>query len=172
MIYYLGEKRPQIHPTAFVAPTAVIIGEVTLEANTSVWFGAVLRGDSGAIHIGEGTNIQDGAVIHDGTQIGRNCTISHLASVHGCTVGDNVLIGNGALVLDGCEIGEGSIIGAGAVLPPGTKVPAYTVMLGVPATAAGTVTERHRALALRAARVYVNRRQEYLDRLQAADCSP
>lgn len=169
MIYPLGDLRPQIHPTAFVAPTATIIGDVVMEKDSSVWFGAILRGDSGQIVIGEGTNVQDGAVLHDGAKVGKYCTISHMASVHGCIIGDNVLIANGALVLDGCEIGEGSVIGAGAVVPPGTKVPPGTLMFGVPATAAGTVKERHREQTLRAARVYVNRRQQYLDSLGAPE---
>src|SRR5581483_2516446 len=82
VIYPLGELRPQIHPTVFVAPTATVIGDVVMEMNSSVWFGAILRGDSGQIVIGEGSNIQDGAVIHDGAKIGKNCTISHMAAVH------------------------------------------------------------------------------------------
>jgi carbonic anhydrase/acetyltransferase-like protein (isoleucine patch superfamily) len=157
--------QPQVHPTAFIAPTAAVIGDVVLEANTSVWFGAILRGDSGQIVIGEGSNIQDAAVLHDGTKVGRNCTISHMASVHGCIIGDNVLIANGALVLDGCEIGEGSVIGAGAVVPPGTMVAPGSLMFGVPAARAGQVQERHREATLRAARVYIGRRQQYLDGL-------
>jgi carbonic anhydrase/acetyltransferase-like protein (isoleucine patch superfamily) len=161
--------RPKVHPTAFVAPTAAVIGDVVLAENSSVWFGAILRGDSGQIVIGEGSNIQDGAVLHDGTKVGKNCTISHMASVHGCTIDDNVLIANGALVLDGCEIGEGAVIGAGAVLPPGTKVPPGTLMFGVPASPAGEVKERHREATLRAARVYVGRRQQYLDDLGAGE---
>lgn len=172
MTYQLGEKRPRIHATAFIAPTAAVIGDVTLEANTSVWFGAVLRGDSGPIYVGEGTNIQDGAVVHETTTIGKNCTIGHLALVHACGVADNVLIGNGALVYDGCEIGEGAIIGAGAVVTPGTRVAPYTLMLGVPARPASQVSEHHRDRVERAAHTYIERAQEYRQWLRPLNVAP
>jgi carbonic anhydrase/acetyltransferase-like protein (isoleucine patch superfamily) len=132
MFYALGDLRPRVHETAFVAPNAMIIGDVEIRANASIWFGAVLRGDQGPIVIGEGTNVQDGAVIHKGTTIGRNCTIAHLALVHETVVEDNVLIGNGALVYGGTHIGSGSIVGAGAVITGGDVAPG-SLMLGVPA---------------------------------------
>lgn len=166
MIFSIGDKSPQIHETAFVAPTASVIGEVILEANTSVWFGAVLRGDIGPIRVGEGTNIQDNAVIHEPTTIGKNCVIAHLALVHNAVLGDNVLVGNAAIVFGGSEVGEGAIIGAGAVVTPNTKVPPKTLMLGVPARPAGEATEQQRAQTLRLARSYVGSRGRYLEGLK------
>lgn len=132
MFYALGDLRPRVHETAFVAPNAMVIGDVEIHAHASIWFGAVLRGDQGPIVIGEHTSVQDGAVIHKATSIGRNCTIAHLALVHEAVVDDNVLIGNGALVYGGVHIGSGSVVGAGAVVTGGEVVPG-SLMLGVPA---------------------------------------
>ena len=134
--YAIGDLAPRVHETAFVAPNAVLIGDVVVEANASIWFGAILRGDSGRITIGEGTNVQDGCVLHEETTIGRNCTLAHMVLAHQCVTEDDVLIGNGALVFGGVHIGRGSVIGAGAVVSPNTNVPPGTLMLGVPARAA------------------------------------
>jgi carbonic anhydrase/acetyltransferase-like protein (isoleucine patch superfamily) len=152
-----------VHETAFIAPTAVLIGDVMVEANASVWFGAVLRGDSGQIMVGEGSNIQDNAVLHESVRIGRNCTVAHLALVHGAVVEDDVLIGNGALVYEGCHIGTGSVIGAGAVLAPNTQVPPGALMLGVPARRAPRTHTDLDALIRDRAADYHAHRQRYLD---------
>lgn len=167
MIYALGDLRPQIHPSAFIAPDAVIIGDVVIEANASIWFGVVLRGDSGRITVGEGTNIQDGSVLHEATTLGKGCTVAHLVLAHDLVAEDNVMIANGALVFGGCHIGEGAVIGAGAVVPPNTKVPPRTLMLGVPAKPAREVTEELRRNVLGTASHYQDNRERYLRELRA-----
>lgn len=111
----------------------MVVGDVTLGRDVSIWYGAVLRGDSGEIRIGEGTNVQDLCVLHEKTTIGKGCTIGHGAIVHGCTVGDNTVIGMGAIVLAGAEIGKNCLIGAGALVTGKTKAPAGSVLLGSPA---------------------------------------
>ncbi len=118
---------------AYIAPTAVVTGDVTLGVDTNIWYGAVLRGDSGAISIGDGTNIQDNCVIHEATQIGKNCTVGHGAIVHGCTVGDGCVIGMGAIVLTGAVLEEGCLVGAGALVTGKTVAPAGSMLLGSPA---------------------------------------
>lgn len=131
-------KSPVIHPDAFVAPTASVIGDVQIGRDSSVWFSAVLRGDESAIRIGERTNIQDAVVIHgtlgrEPVVIGDEVTIGHGAVLHGCTVGDRVLIGSGARLLDGSKVASESIIAAGTVIPEGFEVPPRTLVMGVPA---------------------------------------
>src|SRR5215470_5524422 len=124
----IGGKRPAIDPTAFVADTATIIGDVTVGARSSVWFGAVVRGDVFHIRIGEDTSIQDNSVIHVthgryATLVGNKCTVGHQVTLHGCTVGDQCIIGMGAILLDQAFVGERSIVGAGALVTSGTKIP-------------------------------------------------
>ena len=129
--------QPNIHPTAFVAPNATAIGDVIVEADASLWFGAVLRGDTDTIRIGERTNIQDNAVIHADPgapcTIGSDCVIGHTAIVHGATLSHHVLIGMHATVLNHAQIGEYSIIGANAMVPQGMVIPPYSLVLGTPA---------------------------------------
>ena len=126
MIYTLDGRRPEISPEAWVAPSADIIGSVRLAAGSSVWFNAVLRGDNDLIDVGEGSNVQDGSVLHTDPglplRIAAAVTIGHQVLLHGCTVGEGALVGNGARVLDGVVIGRGCVIAAGAVLPPGKVV--------------------------------------------------
>jgi gamma-carbonic anhydrase len=128
---------PQIDPTAYVAAQAVIIGDVRLAARTSVWPTAVLRGDINFIEIGEGSNIQDGTIIHLAddlpTRVGKMVTVGHRATLHACTVEDNCLIGMGATILDGAVIGAGSIVGAHALVTKGTHVPPGSLVMGAPA---------------------------------------
>ena len=126
--------------TVYIAPNATVVGDVQLGKDVNVWYGAVLRGDSGTITVGEGTNIQDNCVIHEKTTIGAYCTIGHGAIVHGCTVGDNTLIGMGAIVLNGAVLGEGCLVGAGAVVTGKTNAPAGSVLLGSPAKITKTLT--------------------------------
>ena len=118
---------------AWVANNATVVGDVTLGEDASVWYGAVLRGDSGSITIGDGTNIQDNSVVHDETTIGKFCTIGHGAIVHGCTIGDNTMVGMGAIVLSGAKIGSNCLIGAGAVVTGKTVAPDGSLLLGNPA---------------------------------------
>ncbi len=117
----------------YIAPNATVVGDVTLGENANIWYGAVLRGDSGAITIGTGTNIQDNSVVHGRTVLGDYCTVGHGAIVHGCTVGNDCLIGMGAIVLDGAVLGDGCLVGAGALVTGKTNAPAGAVLLGSPA---------------------------------------
>ena len=132
-----GEAVIHIHPTAFIAPGAVVLGDVTLAARASVWYGAVLRGDMDAIVIGEATNLQDGTIVHvdEGApvRIGARVGVGHRAILHGCTVEDDCLIGMGSVLLNGAHIGTGSVVAAGAVVPEGTRVPPGSLVVGVPA---------------------------------------
>ena len=125
---------------AFVAPNATVVGNVTLEENASIWYGAVLRGDNGDIYIGAGTNIQDNCVIHDRTIIGENCTVGHGAIVHGCTIGNNTMVGMGAIVLSGAKIGNNCLIGAGALVTGKMDAPDGSLLLGNPAKVVKEVT--------------------------------
>jgi carbonic anhydrase/acetyltransferase-like protein (isoleucine patch superfamily) len=136
-VYALGDRVPQVHPEAFVHPDAVLIGDVTVGAESSVWPSAVLRGDYGAISVGERTSIQDGAVIHatetHPTRIGSGCVIGHLAHLEGCTVEDDSLVGSGSIVLHDAVVRSGALVGAGAVVGNRVEVPARAMALGVPA---------------------------------------
>jgi len=136
MLYRLNDINPQLAGKCYVAPDAAVIGDVYLAEDTSVWFGAVLRGDDNAITIGENTNVQDNAVLHLDTTfpctIGKNVTIGHKAIVHGCTVGNNSLIGMGAIILDGAVIGRNCLIGAGALVGMNKEIPDNSLVMGVP----------------------------------------
>ena len=135
---------PTIHASAFVASGAVVIGDVTLAEESSVWFQAVLRGDINRIVIGPRSNVQDGAVVHladdYGAFVGELVTVGHKAVLHACTIDDEVLVGMGAIILDGAEIGARSIIGAGALVTGGTKIPAGSLVLGSPAKVVRTLS--------------------------------
>ena len=137
-IYALGERRPTIHDDAFVHPDAVVIGDVRIGANSSVWPGAVLRGDYGTIIVGERTSIQDGAIVHAVAQyptvIGDDCVIGHLAHLEGCVVHDRSLVGSGSIVLHEAVIESGATVAAGAVVRNRTIVPANALAVGVPAS--------------------------------------
>lgn len=148
-IFAVGDKVPKIHPSAFIAPTATIVGAVTIHENASVWYGAVVRGDTSYAEIGPGANIQDGAVVHGRADlpalIGREASVAHNCVIHGATIGERALIGNGAQVLDGAVVGEGSLIAAGSVVLPEMVIPAGVLAAGTPATVrrpiAGTASE-------------------------------
>jgi carbonic anhydrase/acetyltransferase-like protein (isoleucine patch superfamily) len=146
MIRGFKGKRPAIDPSAFVAETATIIGDVTLGARSSVWFGAVIRGDVFHVRIGAETSIQDNTVIHVthdryATQVGDRVTVGHGVILHGCTVRDLVIIGMGAVILDQAEVGEKCIVGAGALITPGTKIPSGHLVVGAPARVKRPLTE-------------------------------
>jgi carbonic anhydrase/acetyltransferase-like protein (isoleucine patch superfamily) len=132
-----GEAVINIHPTAFIARGAVVLGDVTLGARASVWYGAVLRVDMAAIVVGEATNLQDGTIVHvdEGkpARIGARVGVGHRVILHGCTVEDDCLIGMGSVLLNDVHIGTGSVVAAGAVVPEGTLVPAGSLVVGVPA---------------------------------------
>jgi carbonic anhydrase/acetyltransferase-like protein (isoleucine patch superfamily) len=136
MLYELDGVRPQLDNGAWAAPTAVLIGRVILRADASVWWGAVLRGDNEPIEIGEGSNVQDGCVLHTDPGaplvLAPNVTVGHLAMLHGCTVGEDSLIGIGAMVLNGARIGRGCVIGAGALVTEDKEIPDRSLVLGSP----------------------------------------
>jgi carbonic anhydrase/acetyltransferase-like protein (isoleucine patch superfamily) len=145
----------------YIHPSAVIIGNVTLGRDASVWPTAVLRGDSDAIVIGDETNVQDGAIVHVDpgvpVRVGHRVTIGHRAVIHGCTIGDDCLIGIGAIILNGAVIGEGSLVGAGAVVTEGTIVPPGSLVLGVPGKVVRSTSTDERERIERGARAYVAR---------------
>lgn len=154
-----GNTQPTIDPEAFIAEGAVVRGDVRIERNASIWYNAVLRGDVDSIAVGEGSNIQDGCVVHVDrgcpVRIGRNVTVGHGATVHGCTIGDGTLIGMGAIILNGAVIGEGCIVGAGALVTQGKHIPAGTLVVGSPARTVRAVTPEEREHNLANAQLYV-----------------
>ena len=165
------DARPRVHPTAFVAPGADLIGDVTLEAESSVWFQTVLRGDINRIVIGPRSNVQDGSIIHladdYGTFVGELVTVGHKAILHACTVADEVLIGMGAIVLDGAEIGARSIIGAGALVTGGKVIPPGSLVLGSPAKVVRTLSLEEQAGIKIWAEKYVALSRSYRERAGA-----
>lgn len=167
-VYALGDKVPQIDPSAYIHPDAVVIGSVTIEAEASVWPGAVLRGDDGYIVIGARTSIQDGSVLHCTrdlpTLIGAECVIGHIVHLEGCTVEDGSLVGNGSVVLHRAIIRTGALVGSNAVVPNGMEVPSGAMALGVPAKIReGTV---HPDMIKWPMLSYVERAQQYRDTLR------
>lgn len=137
-------RAPRVHPGAWIAPTATLIGDVTVEAGASVWYGAVVRADFNPIVIGAGANVQDGSVLHGGVVLGPDVTVGHLCIVHHAVVGEAALIGNGATVLDGARIGARALIAAGSTVTPGTEIPDETLASGTPARVRGPLTDRAR----------------------------
>lgn len=158
-------KTPTIHPTAFVADNATLRGSVTLGANSSIFFGAVLRADREDITIGTGSNIQDNCVVHVDNgypvAVGDNVTVGHSAILHGCTVGDNTLIGMGAIVLNGAKIGSNCLIGAGSLVTQGTVIPDGSLAFGSPARVKGPLDEEGLAQIRRAAASYQQEAMDY-----------
>ena len=149
MIESINGKTPLVDPSAFIAPGAVVLGDVELGPEVSVWYGCVLRGDINWIRVGARTNLQDGSVIHvshtgQGTLVGSEVVVGHRVVLHSCTVEDQVLIGMGAVVLDRAQVGEGAIVAAGAVVPPGMVVPPDTMVAGIPAKVIRPVTPEQR----------------------------
>lgn len=144
MLLPFGGKVPRDEGAVFVAPNATVLGDVVLGPGSSVWYGAVLRGDDGTLTLGENTNVQDNAVLHcdpgGAVTLGKNVTVGHCALVHGCTVGDGSLIGMHATLLNGCVVGRQCIIGAEALVPEGMHIPDDSVAVGVPARVIKTIT--------------------------------
>ena len=146
----------------YIAPGVVITGDVILEENVNIWYNAVLRGDSGTITVGEGTNIQDGCILHDKTTLGKFCTVGHGAIVHGCTVGDYSLIGMGAIVLSGAVLGDHCMVGAGALVTGKTVASAGSLLLGSPAKVVRELTEAELAHLKQSAEDYIRLAQKEL----------
>jgi carbonic anhydrase/acetyltransferase-like protein (isoleucine patch superfamily) len=156
-----GDAFPQVAESAWVAPGAFVIGDVYLGEDSSVWYGAVLRGDTEPIRIGARTNVQDGCILHADpgfpAVVGQGCVVGHNAVVHGSEIGDNCLVGMGATILNGAKIGDGSIVAAGAVVPEGREFPPHSLIVGVPAKRAGDLTNEQAADIERGASEYVER---------------
>ena len=169
MIYELGHKRVRIEGEVFVADSADVIGSVVLKQRSSVWFNAVLRGDSDEIVIGEETNVQDGALLHTDPGIrvilGRGVTVGHHAIVHGCEVGDYSLIGINAVVLNHVKIGKYCTIGANALVTQGQEIPDYSVVLGSPGKVVRQIDPSQGEGLEKGAAGYVSRAREYLEAL-------
>ena len=144
----------------YIAPNATVVGDVSLGNNVSVWYGAVLRGDTGTIRIGENTNVQDNCVIHEETTVGKGCSIGHGAILHGCTVGDNCVVGMGAIILNGAVLGEHCLVGAGAVVTGKTNAPDGSLILGNPAQVVKPLTQAQIEYIHRDAELYLELAQK------------
>src|SRR5919108_5531683 len=159
--------KPTIAKTAYIEETAVVIGDVVIGEESSIWFQAVVRGDVHAIRIGHRTNIQDLSIVHvthdtHPTILGDDVTVGHRVVLHGCTIKDRVLIGMGAIIMDGVVVGEDSVVGAGALLTEGTIVPAKSLILGTPAKVKRSITEQELAWIRASAQNYVRYAKQYL----------
>ena len=148
----------------FIAPGAIVLGDVTLGEDVGIWYHATVRGDRASIVIGEGSNVQDNAVVHVDAEhevmIGKNVTIGHSAVIHGCEIGDNSLIGMGAIIMNGARIGKNCIVGAGALVTQNTQISDNSLVLGNPAKVKRNVTEEEIAANLRNAKSYVEEAQQ------------
>lgn len=170
IIRLTGLDGPVIAETAFVAPGARIVGDVTLKNASSVWYNAVLRGDSASIELGEGSNIQDGVAVHVDSSspvvIGRNVSVGHNAVVHGCTIGDTVLVGMGAVVLSGAVIGDECLIAGGAVVLSGAVIPPRSLVAGVPAKVRRELTDDEVDGIRRNAEIYLEHTRHHVESLR------
>ncbi len=168
-IYALGEVEPRIDPSAYVHPDAVVIGDVELGAEASVWPTAVLRGDQGGITIGARTSVQDGTVVHTTpihpTRIGAECVIGHNVHLEGCHIGDRSLVGSGAVVLNGAVVEEEALVGAGALVSGGMVVPSRATALGVPAKIKPDSVDPERQIAM-GMQIYLERGRTYREQLR------
>ena len=166
MIIDLGDKKLQTSDDNFwIAPNASVIGEVNLERDASIWFNAILRADNEPITIGEGSNVQDGAIIHTdpgyACNIGKKVTVGHMAMLHGCSIGDGSLIGIGSVVLNGAKIGKNCIIGSKALVTEGMDVPDGSMVLGIPGKIKKTLTEEEQSVVPLGADHYINNYKKY-----------
>ena len=171
MKYHLGDKLVTlIGEGHFIAPNAVVIGDVVLHENASIWFSCVLRGDADRIEIGAGSNIQDGTVMHTDPgfpmRVGDNVTVGHNAMLHGCTIGDGSLVGIGAVVLNGARVGKGCLIGANALVTEGMEVPDGSLVLGSPGKIKSQLSAQQQQDLLLNAEHYVNNSQRYNEQLK------
>lgn len=169
-ILSFGDATPRIAQSAWVAPGSFVIGQVDLGEQSSVWYGAVLRGDTEPIRIGARTNIQDGCVLHADpgypAKVGDDCVVGHRAVIHGCEVGDGCLIGMSATILNGAKIGAGSIVAAGAVVPESKEFPPRSLIVGVPAKRVREASEEETQDIARGVRTYVERAEAHRGSLQ------
>jgi carbonic anhydrase/acetyltransferase-like protein (isoleucine patch superfamily) len=164
-VYQLDALTPDIADSAWVADNAQVIGDVHMAADSSVWFSSVVRGDTATIRIGEGTNIQDGSVLHADVDIpltiGKHVTVGHMVQLHGCTIGDESLIGIGAVVLNGAKIGKNCLVGAGSLVTEGKEFPDGSMILGSPAKVVRQLTPEQIEGLRRSAQHYVNNKNRF-----------
>ncbi|MBP1156955.1 MULTISPECIES: gamma carbonic anhydrase family protein [unclassified Paenibacillus] len=167
MIFSLGEYKPQLNPTAYIAPGAHLIGNITMGAESSVWFNAVLRGDNAPIIIGERTNIQDGSTLHVDPgvplHIGEQVSIGHNVILHGCTIHDGALIGMGSIVMNHAEIGEQALIAAGTLIPENKKIPPRVLVMGSPGKVVRELNEQDLQMLQFVSEHYVGQSRRYLE---------
>ncbi len=170
MLYALEEKQPQLLGNNWVADNAAVIGNVVLKEGASVWFGCTLRGDNEPITVGEGSNIQDGSVLHTDVgaplTIGCDVTIGHQVMLHGCTIGDNTLIGIQSVILNRAKIGKNSIVGAGSLVPEGKSYPDGVLLMGSPAVVKRELLPQEIAFIKLSAQHYVQNAQRYAAKLK------
>jgi carbonic anhydrase/acetyltransferase-like protein (isoleucine patch superfamily) len=175
-IYSLRDRRPSIADSVWIAPNAIVIGDVRLGADSSIWWNTVLRGDNDPITIGVGTNVQDGSVLHTDAGVpltlGTNVTVGHMAMIHGCTVGDNSLIGIGAIILNHATIGRECLIGAGSLIPEGKTIPDRSLVLGSPGKVVRQLTDEDLARIRQTAEHYIQHSRNYRDGLTLLDSPP
>ncbi len=175
MLYELKDRKPQLKgDNHFIAPSADIIGDVVLENQVSIWFNTVIRGDCDQIHIGENSNIQDGAVLHTDPGVKltlhKNVTVGHSAMLHGCDVGEGSLIGINSVVLNNAKIGKYCVIGANALVGENKEIPDYSLVMGTPGKVVKTLDpEVAEKMLNKSAQVYVDHLYEYLDELKEVD---
>ncbi len=160
MIKRFVDKKPQIHETAYISDDAIVIGDVEISGNASIWFGSILRGDVNFIRIGARTNIQDGSIIHvssktHSTILENDITVGHRVTLHGCYVESNCLIGIGSIILDGARIGKNSLVAAGSLITPGTQIQPGSMVMGSPAKVKRPLTEEEIAGIEQSARKYI-----------------
>jgi carbonic anhydrase/acetyltransferase-like protein (isoleucine patch superfamily) len=173
-ILALGARRPELHPEAWVADSATVLGSVVLGPHASVWYGAILRSDTELITIGENSNVQDGAVLHADPgaplRLEANVTVGHMAMLHGCTVGEGSLIGIKAVVLNHAVIGKHCLVGANTLIPEGKVIPDRSLVVGSPGKVVRTLTDEEVERLLHAARHYVDNARRH--RLEARPLTP
>jgi len=173
MIYALGDRRLETRGEHWIAETAVVVGDVLLEENASIWWGAVLRGDNERITVGRNSNVQDGSVLHTDMGsplvIGADVTVGHMVMLHGCTIGDGSLIGIGAVVLNNAKVGKNCIIGAKALIPEGKEIPDNSLVMGAPGKIVRELSDEHRAMLVQGAAHYVDNARRYRTDLERID---
>ncbi len=169
-IYALGDHVPEIDPTAWIAPSAVLIGKVKIEAGATVWFGAVIRGDNELITVGRGSNIQENCVLHTDPgyllTVGAEVTVGHLAMLHGCTIGEGSLVGIGATILNGATVGPRSLIGAHALIPENREIPEASLVMGAPGKVVKEVTPEQAERIAAGTATYVARGSQFREKLR------
>lgn len=176
-IFSLGERRVELHGEHhFIAHDATLVGSVSLDNDVSIWFKVVIRADNDLVRIGEGANVQDGAVLHVDPgyplTLGRMVTVGHKAMLHGCTIGDGSLIGINSVVMNGARVGKGSLLGANTLIPEGKEIPEGVLVVGSPGKVVRDLRQDERDFLLRAARIYIDRGRLYKRQLREEPLPP